>query len=190
MAVISAGICAAYGAEHTFAYTYEFEPTVNWTENVEPAIRAATTVAGAAHVDGNCAPLLASEDFGAFLRVIPGNYMFIGSGVDGAPLHNPHYDFNDGLLEKGAAYFAAIARQRASAPKYRRRLASTGEQRCEREYRGSSPLRGGAFHCHDKPGQVRPQPARFVQPTKRHSPSHSGERCRDLTSVLRDSGGA
>jgi amidohydrolase len=119
MGAITAGICAAHGARHSFAYTHEFEPTVNWAENVEPAIRAATVVAGAADVDGNCAPLLASEDFGTFLSVIPGNYMFIGSGVDGEagsiPLHNPHYDFNDGLLEKGAAYFATITRQRLSA---------------------------------------------------------------------------
>jgi hippurate hydrolase len=116
MGAIVAGISAAHGAHHAFTYTHEFEPTVNWADNVEPAVRAATAVVGATHVDGNCAPLLASEDFGAFLRVIPGNYMFIGSGIvgetGGAPLHNPRYDFNDGLLEKGARYFATIARQR------------------------------------------------------------------------------
>ena len=92
---------------------------MNWAENVEPAVRAATAVVGAADVDGNCPPLLASEDFGAFLRVIPGNYMFIGSGVGtepgSTPLHNPRYDFSDGLLEKGARYFATLARQRLGA---------------------------------------------------------------------------
>src|SRR5262249_9544840 len=77
VAEITAGICAAHGAQHRFSYTHEFEPTVNWPENLEPAIRAATAVAGAANVDGNCAPLLTSEDFGAFLRLIPGNYMLI-----------------------------------------------------------------------------------------------------------------
>jgi len=119
MGAIVAGICAAHGARHSFAYTHEFEPTVNWAENVEPAVRAATAVVGAAQVDGNCPPLLASEDFGAFLRVIPGNYMFIGSGVGdeagGTPLHNPRYDFNDGLLAMGARYFATIARHRLTA---------------------------------------------------------------------------
>jgi len=119
MGAIVAGICAAHGAAHSFSYTHEFEPTVNWTENLEPALRAATEVAGSANVDGNCAPLLVSEDFGAFLRAIPGNYMFIGNGLPGeeggTPLHNPHYDFNDGLLEKGARYFATLARQRLGA---------------------------------------------------------------------------
>jgi hippurate hydrolase len=116
MAEIIAGICAAHGAQHSFTYTHEFEPTVNSAENVESAVRAAAAVVGAENVDDNCAPLLGSEDFGAFLRVIPGNYMFIGNGVEseagGIPLHNPHYDFNDALLGKGARYFAAIARQR------------------------------------------------------------------------------
>jgi len=116
MAQLVAGIASAHGAKHKFSYSHEFEPTVNWVENVTPALRAAAEAVGADQVDGNCAPLLASEDFGAFLKVIPGNYMFIGSGVGdepgGTPLHNPHYDFQDGLLEKGARYFAALACQR------------------------------------------------------------------------------
>jgi amidohydrolase len=116
MAAIVAGICAAHGADHEFRYTHEFEPTVNWAEKVEPAVAAATAVVGAANVDGNCLPLLTSEDFGAFLRVVPGNYMLIGSGVEGesggTPLHNAHYDFNDRLLVMGAQYFATVARTR------------------------------------------------------------------------------
>ena len=119
MSAIVAGICTAHGAAHEFAYTHEFEPTVNWPEHVGSAVAAAASVVDAAQVDGNCPPLLASEDFGAFLRVIPGNYMFIGSGIDGeaggTPLHNPHYDFNDGLLALGARYFSAVARDRLKA---------------------------------------------------------------------------
>ena len=119
MAAITAGICAAHGAEHRFEYTHEFAPTVNWAEHVAPAVAAATDVVGGAKVDGNCPPLLASEDFGAFLRALPGNYMFIGSGLQGeergTPLHNAHYDFNDDLLSLGARYFATLARQRLPA---------------------------------------------------------------------------
>ena len=89
---------------------------MNWAEILEPAIAAATSVVGEMNVDANCPPLLASEDFGAFLRVIPGNYMLIGSGVEGeaggVPLHNPNYDFNDRLLGMGARYFVALARSR------------------------------------------------------------------------------
>jgi hippurate hydrolase len=119
MGAIAAGICAAHGATHEFSYTHEFEPTVNWPEQVGSAVAAASAVVGADQVDGNCPPLLASEDFGAFLKAIPGNYMFIGNGTEaeagGTPLHNPRYDFNDGLLALGARYFATVARQRLGA---------------------------------------------------------------------------
>jgi amidohydrolase len=119
MAAIVAGICAAHGAEHEFSYTHEFEPTVNSDEHVTPATAAAAAVVGQAQVDGNCPPLLTSEDFGAFLRVIPGNYMLIGTGVageaGGTPLHNPKYDFNDRILGLGARYFAQLARDRLKA---------------------------------------------------------------------------
>jgi hippurate hydrolase len=115
MGALVAGICAAHGATHEFEYTFEFEPTLNSPECVAKAVRAATAVAGAANVDGNCPPVLASEDFGAFLTVIPGNYLFLGNGLPGepggVPLHSPDYDFNDNLLLLGARYFATIAQQ-------------------------------------------------------------------------------
>ena len=113
MAAIAAGVCSAHGATHEFEYTHEFEPTINSPDHVEIAVAAARQVAGADHVDGNCAPVLASEDFGAFLAKVPGNFMFIGAGLAGekygTPLHNPRYDFNDGILRLGARYLAAIA---------------------------------------------------------------------------------
>jgi len=113
MAALVAGICAAHGAGHEFEYTFEFEPTLNSPACVQKAVRAAIAVAGAAQVDGDCPPVLASEDFGAFLLVVPGNYMFLGSGLPGepggVPLHSPEFDFNDNLLLPGARYFATIA---------------------------------------------------------------------------------
>jgi hippurate hydrolase len=115
MGALVAGICSAHGAGHEFEYTFEFEPTLNSPECVAKAVRAARTVAGAENVSGDCPPVLASEDFGAFLLVIPGNYMFLGSGLPGepggVPLHSPEFDFNDNLLLLGARYFATIAQQ-------------------------------------------------------------------------------
>jgi hippurate hydrolase len=113
MAAIVSGVCAAHGAASEFEYSFEFEPTYNAPLCVATAVQAAAAVAGPGNVDGQCAPVLASEDFGAFLQVVPGNYMFIGSGVPGEPggipLHNPQFDFNDALLLPGARYFAAVA---------------------------------------------------------------------------------
>jgi hippurate hydrolase len=60
--------------------------------------------------------MMISEDFGGFLRAIPGAFVFIGNG-DGegpgsVPLHNAKYDFNDRILPVGARYFAEVVRQR------------------------------------------------------------------------------
>jgi len=115
MAAIVNGICAAHGASAEFDYSFEFEPTFNAPLCVATAVQAAISVVGKANVDDNCAPVLASEDFGAFLLAVPGNYMFIGSGTQGeaggTPLHSPLFDFNDDLLLPGARYFAAIGEQ-------------------------------------------------------------------------------
>ena len=110
------GIARAHGATCDVEYTHEFAPTVNWAECVPTAIAAATRVVGAERVSDQVAPLMASEDFGAFLRVVSGAFVFIGNGDGEAPgsvpLHNARYDFNDALLPIGARYFAELARVR------------------------------------------------------------------------------
>jgi hippurate hydrolase len=115
MGRLARGICAAHGAACTFEYTHEFEPTVNAAQCLPAVLEAAAAVAAPGMVDGDCRPVLASEDFGAFLQVVPGNYLFLGSGTDALPLHNPCFDFNDRLLVPGARYFAVLARLRLQA---------------------------------------------------------------------------
>ena len=114
MRSVCEGICAAHGAQCTFEYTHEFVPTVNTPSCVATAIAAATAIVGADNVDSNVAPMMISEDFGAFLEVVPGNFAFIGNGAGGeagaTPLHNARYDCNDAILSTGARYFAEIVR--------------------------------------------------------------------------------
>jgi amidohydrolase len=62
------GICTAHGAQCTVEYTHEFVPTINTPSCVPTAIAAATAVVGAENVNGNVAPMMISEDFGAFLE--------------------------------------------------------------------------------------------------------------------------
>jgi hippurate hydrolase len=116
MREISEGICRMHGAECDFSYTHEFAPTVNWAECVPTAVAAATAVVGAENVDANVAPMMISEDFGAFLKAVPGAFVFLGNGAEGepggTPLHNGSYDFNDEVLTTGANYFAEIVRLR------------------------------------------------------------------------------
>jgi hippurate hydrolase len=111
---ISEGICRTHGVECDFDYTHEFAPTVNTPAYVDVAVEAARHIAGAEKVDANVQPMMISEDFGAFLQVVPGNFIFIGNGdagkAGGIPLHNATYDFNDEILPIGAEYFAEVAR--------------------------------------------------------------------------------
>jgi hippurate hydrolase len=116
---ISEGICQMHGATCEFEYTHEFAPTVNWEQCTQVAIAAATKVAGKDRVNANVQPMMISEDFGAFLQVVPGNFVFIGNGENasqgGIPLHNSKYDFNDKVLITGARYFAEVARTALAA---------------------------------------------------------------------------
>lgn len=116
MRALCEGIASAHGARCSVEYTHEFAPTVNWPQCVPVAAAAASAVVGAHQVDANVPAMMISEDFGAFLQVIPGAFVFIGNGdassVGGTPLHNARYDFNDRVLPIGAHYFAELARVR------------------------------------------------------------------------------
>lgn len=46
-------------------------------------------------------PVMASEDFGLFLRHLPGAYFFVGQG--GAYCHHPDYRFDTGIIPVGAS---------------------------------------------------------------------------------------
>lgn len=119
MEQIATGICSAHGATCDFSYTHEFAPTVNWPHCVATAVAAATATVGAERVDGNVQPMMISEDFGAFLQVVPGAFVFLGNGIEGemgsTPLHNASYDFNDAVLMTGSRYFAEVVRHKLSS---------------------------------------------------------------------------
>jgi len=112
---ISEGICAAHAATCTVRYSHEFEPTVNAEACVATAVAAALATVPADQVDGDTPPIMASEDFGAFLRQVPGCFTFIGNGIlpepGGTPLHSAGFDFNDDLLEVGARYYVELVRR-------------------------------------------------------------------------------
>ena len=115
MKMISESICHMYGAECEFEYTHEFLPTVNDSVCVKKAVQAAQKVVGEEKVDGDAPQVMISEDFSGFLDKVPGCFVFVGSGTGengegDIALHNPHYDYNDDILEIGANYFAEVVR--------------------------------------------------------------------------------
>ncbi len=114
MREICMGICAMNESDCDFEFTYEFIPTVNDPKYVKYLVEAAKKVVGADKVDANTPAPLTSEDFGRFLKEIPGCFFFIGTGKgpDEPSLHNPKYIFNDNILETAADIFVQLVRDR------------------------------------------------------------------------------
>ena len=114
MRALCEGIAAAHGATCRVTYTHEFEPTVNDPTATAWAVRAAVLALGPERVVSDCDPVMPSEDFGAFLRAMPGCFAFIGNGTPpgrgGTPLHSRDYDFNDDVLEAGVDYYVSLVR--------------------------------------------------------------------------------
>jgi len=108
---IAEGVCAALGASVDMRYERRYPPTVNSAAETEIAAETATALVGADNVRRDLLPSMGAEDFACFLQEKPGAYIWIGNGEarDQAMLHNPHYDFNDGILGLGASYWARLA---------------------------------------------------------------------------------
>ncbi|MEZ8123299.1 M20 aminoacylase family protein [Vibrio splendidus] len=112
---IVAGICQAAGATYEFEFINTFYPTINSEQQTQYSVAAAQKVLGVESVNEACDPLTISEDFSSMLRVKPGCYVLLGNGtesVGGCALHNPEYDFNDGILKLGASYWIQLVNDR------------------------------------------------------------------------------
>jgi hippurate hydrolase len=109
---ISTLTAQAHGARATLAYHYGYPATVNSATETDIALEAARATAGSDCVSAGCKPSMASEDFAFMVQAKPGAYIWMG--VDGdtpsAPLHNPHYDFNDAALGIGASYWVNLVK--------------------------------------------------------------------------------
>lgn len=104
------GIADAFEAKAELDYIRNYPVTVNNSEQVEKAVRAAVEVSGAANVITDVPPSMVGEDFAFMLGVVPGAFIFAGNGPS-AGLHNPKYDFNDELIPYGCSYWTTLVRQ-------------------------------------------------------------------------------
>lgn len=104
------GIAADYGFER------RIPPVVNDADATARALGAAGEVFGA-KVRTSFPPSTAGDDFAFFGQNAPGCYVWLGNGpaVDGALHHNTAYDFNDGALGFGAAYWVKLVERELAA---------------------------------------------------------------------------
>lgn len=85
---------------------------VNTPAETAFARKVAVELLGPDRVTPQGAPLTGSEDFAFMLERVPGSYVLIGNdGEGGSPcmVHNPGYDFHDGNIAVGAAYWVLLA---------------------------------------------------------------------------------
>ena len=107
---LAEGMAGAAGAAIDMRYDQGYPPTINSPAEAELSARIAAVVVGEDNVDRDFVPLMGSEDFSFMLQEKPGAYLFVGNGPGegSCMLHNPHYDFNDEVLNIGASYWVQL----------------------------------------------------------------------------------
>lgn len=114
---IAQSIAAAHGGSATVDYRRGNIATINDEKCARHAESALKHVFGENNVV-QVQPAMTAEDFGWMLRERPGAYLWLGQGEEDPQsphnqnLHNDKYDFNDGLIEKGAEFFRRIIEDR------------------------------------------------------------------------------
>jgi amidohydrolase len=110
---IAHGVAAAFGATVEVSLRRSYPATINDEAATTMARTAATTVAGAAHVEHMMRPTMGAEDFSYMLNAKQGSYIMLGGGKgeDDYGVHHPRYNFNDEILPVGASYWVTLAEQ-------------------------------------------------------------------------------
>lgn len=105
------GTAATFGMTAAAEFPSEITGTINHPAEAELAAEAAA--GSGLTVRRDLPPSMASEDFGAFLELRPGAFVWIGNGSSdgGRELHNPNFDFNDAILPAAARYLANAAKR-------------------------------------------------------------------------------
>ncbi|KZS52019.1 hippurate hydrolase [Rhizobium sp. BK226] len=110
------GTAAMYGISVDYAFERRIPPVINDPDATARALAAARSAFGG-KVLTSFPPSTAGDDFAFFAQNAPGCYVWLGNGpaVDGALHHNTAYDFNDGALGYGTAYWVALVERELKA---------------------------------------------------------------------------
>jgi len=105
----------SFGVQAEIEWRRGYSVLVNTAAETQFAREVALELLGPDRVDPQSEPLTGSEDFAFMLERVPGSYVLIGNdggaAEAGAPcmVHNPGYDFNDGNIAVGSAYWVLLA---------------------------------------------------------------------------------
>jgi amidohydrolase len=107
---IAGATAAMFGATAEVEYQRRYPSLHNDPKRIAACADVARAIVGEDHVDVDHEPSMGSDDFSFMSNRVPGGYVWIGSGLVEASrfLHNPRYDFNDGILPIGASYWARL----------------------------------------------------------------------------------
>jgi hippurate hydrolase len=100
----------SFGCTARLDWLVGYPVTLNAAAPVELAMSVIIDTFGADAFEPLAKPMMGSEDFAFMLEKVQGAYLFVGNG-DSAGLHTSRYDFDDALLERGPAFFHALARR-------------------------------------------------------------------------------
>lgn len=107
---VTAGVCAAHGAQFHLEHLHQVPPLVNDPEWSERLLAIASEYQVSTDIQRlDYMPTMGAEDFAFYLQEVPGCFFFVGNG-DSAYLHNEHYDFNDAVLPVAGGMFVALAK--------------------------------------------------------------------------------
>jgi amidohydrolase len=102
------GITVAHGADYEFDYQFGYAPTINDEEITRLMDETVCEVFGEERRE-IMKPIMGSEDFSAYQKVVPGSYIFIGARNEEKgimyPHHHPKFDFDEQALQDGVMLF-------------------------------------------------------------------------------------
>jgi amidohydrolase len=99
------GVTAAHGATYELDYVDGYAPVVN-----DPSLAALVREAAGADRVVEIEPVMAGDDFSAYLSVAPGCFFFVGAGDERAfPHHHPRFTIDERALPVGIETFTQTA---------------------------------------------------------------------------------
>ena len=97
-----------YGGTVEIDYQRGYPVVVNSAAETDFARSVAEELVGPERTIAPFGPVTGSEDFAYYLEHRPGCFLRLGNGEDAPMLHNAAYDFDDGNLTVGAAYWTRL----------------------------------------------------------------------------------